>query len=49
MASIVGRLARFATSPQGRKVAEKAKRMASDPKNKAKIEEYRRKFGNRQK
>jgi hypothetical protein len=49
MASIVGRLARFATSPQGRKVAEKAKRMASDPKNKAKIEEYRRKFANRQK
>jgi hypothetical protein len=49
MASIVGRLARFASSPQGRKVAEKAKRMASDPKNKAKIEEYRKKFSNRQK
>jgi hypothetical protein len=49
MASMIGQLARFAASPQGRKLAGKAKRIASDPKNRAKIDEYRRKLANRQK
>ena len=47
MASLMGKLARFAQSPQGRKLAEKAKQAASDPKNKQKIEGYRKKFANR--
>ena len=41
------KLARFARSPQGRQMADKAKRFASDPKNKQKIEGYRKKFANR--
>jgi hypothetical protein len=49
MASMIGTLARLAASPQGRKLAGKAKRMANDPKNRQKIDEYRRKFANRQK
>jgi hypothetical protein len=44
MASLIGKLARFATSPQGRALAAKARKVASDPKNKAKIESYRRKL-----
>jgi hypothetical protein len=44
---MIGRIARFAASPQGRALAGKAKRFASDPKNKQKIEGYRRKLANR--
>jgi hypothetical protein len=47
MASMMDRVAKFARSPQGRKVADKAKRFASDPKNRQKIEGYRKKFANR--
>jgi hypothetical protein len=47
MASMMSKLARFAQSPQGRQMADKAKRFASDPKNKQKIEGYRKKFANR--
>lgn len=47
MAGMMGKLARFAQSPQGRKLANKAKQAASDPKNKQKIEGYRKKFANR--
>jgi hypothetical protein len=47
MASMMSKLARFAQSPQGRKMAAKAKRLAADPKNRAKVEEYRRKLANR--
>ena len=47
MASMMSKLARFAQSPQGRRVADKAKQFASDPKNKQKIEGYRKKFANR--
>jgi hypothetical protein len=49
MAGMIGRLARLAASPQGRALAGKAKKLASDPKNKQKIEGYRRKFANRAK
>ena len=45
--SLMGKIARFARSPQGQKMANQAKRFASDPKNRQKIEGYRRKFGNK--
>ena len=47
MAGMMSKLARFAQSRQGRQMADKAKRFASDPKNKQKIEGYRKKFANR--
>jgi hypothetical protein len=47
MASMLGKLARFASSPQGRKLAGKAKQMASDPKNRQKIDGYRQKLAKR--
>ena len=47
MAGLASKLARFASSPQGRKLTAKAKRAASDPKNRQKIENYRRKFAQR--
>ena len=47
MASMMTRLARFAGSPQGKKVANQAKRFMSDPKNRDKVEGYRRKFSNK--
>jgi hypothetical protein len=47
MASMMSKIARFARSPQGRKMADQAKRFASDPKNRQKIEGYRKKFANR--
>jgi len=42
MASIFSKLGRFAQSPQGRRFAEKAKGMASDPQNRQKIDDLRR-------
>jgi hypothetical protein len=42
--SLIGRLAKFAQSPQGRRLAAQAKRYASDPKNRAKIDEARRRL-----
>lgn len=48
MAGLLSKVARFAQSPQGRRMADKAKRYASDPKNRQKIEGYRRKFANKQ-
>ena len=48
MAGLMSKVARFASSPQGRRMADKAKRYASDPKNKQKLEGYRRKFANKQ-
>lgn len=47
MAGLMSKVARFARSPQGRKMADQAKRYASDPKNRQKIEQYRKKFANR--
>ena len=47
MASMMDRIAKFARGPQGRKLADQAKRFASDPKNRQKIEGYRKKFANR--
>jgi hypothetical protein len=48
MAGLMSKVAKFARSPQGRKMADQAKRYASDPKNRQKIETYRRKFANKQ-
>ena len=47
MAGLLSKVARFASSPQGRRMADQAKRYASDPKNRAKIEQYRKKFASK--
>ena len=39
MAGLFGKVAKFASSPQGRKLIDKAKDAAEDPKNRAKIEQ----------
>lgn len=45
--SLMNRLTRLANSPQGRKLADKAKDIANDPKTKAKIEDAKRKLAER--
>jgi hypothetical protein len=47
MPSMMSRLARFARSPQGRKLASQAQRWASDPKNRQKIEGVRQRMAKR--
>jgi len=47
--SLIGRIAKFATSPQGRRLAGQAKRYASDPKNRAKIDAARKRLAERNK
>ena len=47
MPSLMSRIAKFARSPQGRKLAGEAKRWASDPKNRQKIDDVRRRVGSR--
>jgi hypothetical protein len=42
--SIISRIARFASSPQGRRLAAQAKRYASDPKNRAKVDDARKRL-----
>jgi hypothetical protein len=49
MPSLIDRIARFASSPQGRRLAGQAKRYMSDPKNRAKIEQARRRLMERNK
>ena len=41
MPSLIGRIARFARSPQGRQLARKAQQFASKPENRKKIAELR--------
>jgi hypothetical protein len=41
MPSLLGRIARFARSPQGRQLARKAQEFASKPENRKKIAEVR--------
>ncbi len=41
MPSLMSRVARFARSPQGRRVAGQAKDFASKPENRRKIEQFR--------
>ena len=45
MASIINRIKRFATSPQGRKAEAKAEQMARDPRNQAKLRKLRARLG----
>ncbi len=47
MAGLLSKVAKFAQSPQGRKLADRAKEMANDPKNKQKIEEFRKRGANK--
>jgi hypothetical protein len=42
--SLIGRIAKFAQSPQGRRLTAQAKRYAQDPKNRAKIDQARRRL-----
>lgn len=42
--SLFGKLARLATSPQGKRVVNQAKEYASKPENRAKIEQARKKL-----
>jgi hypothetical protein len=44
MPSLMSRLTKFAQSPQGRRLTSQAKRYASDPKNRAKIDDARRRL-----
>ena len=44
MPSLIGRITKFATSPQGRRLAAQAKRYASDPKNRDKAQQMLKKF-----
>jgi hypothetical protein len=41
MAGLMSKVAQFAQSPQGRKLADRAKKAASDPKNRHKIDQLR--------
>ena len=45
--SLFSSAARFARSPQGRKALDQAKKLASDPKNKQKLDDLRRKVASR--
>ncbi|MEA2479146.1 MAG: hypothetical protein QOJ07_1068 [Thermoleophilaceae bacterium] len=47
MAGMIGRVARFARSPQGQKLTRKAMEIAKDPATRQKIEGYRRKLADR--
>ncbi len=40
---MMSRLSKFAASPQGRRMADKARAKANDPKTRAQIEEVRKK------
>src|SRR3954452_18539711 len=44
MPSLIGSIARFARSPQGRRLAAQAMRYASDPKTRAKIDAARKRL-----
>ena len=41
MAGLMSKVARFARSPQGRKLAQRAKQASADPRNRQKIEQLR--------
>ena len=41
------RISKFAKSKQGREITEEAKKHASDPKNRAKLDGYRKKLMSR--
>jgi hypothetical protein len=45
--SLLSKVAAFARSPQGRQMAEKARRASKDPKNRARIEQVRARLAKR--
>ena len=47
MAGLMGRLTRFARSPKGRELAERAARYARDPQTQRKIAEARKRLARR--
>lgn len=47
--SLLGKIGKFARSPQGKKLMHKAEEIAKDPKTKAKIEEARERFEHKDK
>ena len=49
MPSLIGRIAKFAQSPQGRRLAQQAKRYAQDPETQRKIDDARRRLMDRRK
>jgi hypothetical protein len=49
MPSLISRITRFASSPQGRRLTAQAKSYASDPKNRAKLDDARRRLMERNK
>ena len=46
--SLIGRIGKFARSPQGKKLMRQAQQMAQDPKTREKISEVRARFANKQ-
>jgi hypothetical protein len=47
MASLIGRIAKFARSPQGRRLASKAQEFVSKPENRRKINDLRSRLAKR--
>jgi hypothetical protein len=47
MASLISRVARFARSPQGRKLAQSAQKFVAKPENRRKIAELRSRLAKR--
>ncbi|MFC6094156.1 hypothetical protein Q5530_28370 [Saccharothrix sp. BKS2] len=47
MASLFSKIAAFARSPQGRRLVDRAKHTAQDPRSRAKAQEMMRKFRKR--
>jgi hypothetical protein len=45
--SLLSKVASFARSPQGRQLAEKARRASKDPRNRARIEQVRARMAKR--
>ena len=41
MPSLIGRIAKFAASPQGRKLVSQAQKFATKPENRRKVAEFR--------
>jgi len=44
MPSLIGRISRFARSPQGRKLTNRAQSYAKSPEGKQKVDQVRRRF-----
>jgi hypothetical protein len=47
MASLIGRISRFARSPQGKKLAQNAQKFVAKPENRRKITDLRQRLAKR--